>query len=73
MDICLFLHIRRHILLSAIYIPFALIVLFYANFMTHTLCRQKDMSEKRETRTFRTINVCITILLISSYIEFIHA
>jgi hypothetical protein len=58
--------------LSAIYFPFALIVLFYANFMTHALCKQKDMSDRHEVRVFRTINVCMTILLISSYMEFMY-
>ncbi|MEH7015911.1 MULTISPECIES: hypothetical protein [Bacillus] len=64
----------RTLLVTIIFIVFALIVLVYTNFMTHTLCQQKQMSDRRKTGVFRFINVCITILLISSYIEIIfHA
>lgn len=48
---------------------FALLVLFYTNFMTHTLCEQKEIADVRQAGVFRFINVCITILLISSYVE----
>ncbi|WP_369900759.1 hypothetical protein [Bacillus manliponensis] len=51
------------------FIFFALLVLFYTNFMTHTLCEQKEISDVRQAGVFRFINVCITILLISSYVE----
>ncbi|MCP8968207.1 hypothetical protein [Ectobacillus ponti] len=53
------------------FVALALIVLFYTNFMTHTLCQQKQMAEQHSSRVFRWINVCITILLISSYVEVI--
>ncbi|MFI8705983.1 hypothetical protein ACIGHG_02665 [Bacillus sp. NPDC077411] len=56
------------------FIAFAFIVLTYANLMTHTLCQQKQISDRRQTSVFRFVNICITILLISSYIEIIfHA
>jgi hypothetical protein len=55
-----------------VFAAFALIVLFYTNFMTHTLCHQKQLSDSHKTRVFRTINVCITILLISSYVEVMY-
>ncbi|SFJ58176.1 hypothetical protein SAMN04488574_1189 [Bacillus sp. 71mf] len=56
------------------FIAFAFIVLAYANIMTHTLCQQKQISDRRQTSVFRFVNICITILLISSYIEIIfHA
>ncbi|PEA54247.1 hypothetical protein CON64_14120 [Bacillus pseudomycoides] len=67
---------RRTLLVTIIitFIVFAFIVLMYTNLMTHTLCQQKEMSDRRQTSVFRFINVCITILLISSYIEIIfHA
>ncbi|PGZ94337.1 hypothetical protein COE51_22685 [Bacillus pseudomycoides] len=65
---------RRTLLVTMIFIAFALIVLVYTNLMTHTLCQQKQMSDRSKTSVFRFINVCITILLISSYIEIIfHA
>ncbi|MDM5153740.1 hypothetical protein QUF88_07845 [Bacillus sp. DX1.1] len=56
-------------LIEIVFVTFALIVLFYTNFLTHTLCERKQMSEHRQKSVFRVINVCITILLISSYIE----
>ncbi|MBO1625856.1 hypothetical protein COE15_07275 [Bacillus cereus] len=58
-------------LIEIVFVTFALIVLFYTNFLTHTLCVRKQLSENRQTNAFRVINVCITILLISSYIEII--
>ncbi|AWC27798.1 hypothetical protein ACRS6Y_04920 [Bacillus cytotoxicus] len=58
-------------LIEIVFVTFALIVLFYTNFMTHTLCVQKQISESRQPGVFRIMNVCITILLISSYIEII--
>ncbi|MBO1581861.1 MULTISPECIES: hypothetical protein [Bacillus] len=58
-------------LIEIVFVTFALIVLFYTNFLTHTLCERKQLSERRQTSAFRVINVCITILLISSYIEII--
>ncbi|WP_034303354.1 hypothetical protein [Bacillus sp. 123MFChir2] len=62
---------RRTLLVTIIFIAFAVIVLTYINLMTHTLCQQKEMSDRRQSSVFRFINVCITILLISSYIEII--
>ncbi|WP_090917617.1 MULTISPECIES: hypothetical protein [unclassified Bacillus (in: firmicutes)] len=67
---------RRTLLVTIIitFIAFAFIVLAYANIMTHTLCQQKQISDRRQTSVFRFVNICITILLISSYIEIIfHA
>ncbi|PEA81922.1 hypothetical protein [Bacillus pseudomycoides] len=58
-------------LIEIVFVTFALIVLFYTNFLTHTLCVRKQLSESRQTSAFRVINICITILLISSYIEII--
>lgn len=33
---------------------------------------QKDIPEDRQPKVFRTINILITILLISSYIEILY-
>ncbi|MDT2048193.1 hypothetical protein CHN50_16835 [Priestia aryabhattai] len=51
------------------FIPFALFILFYINTLTNTLCLQKEIPEERQPKVFRTINILITILLISSYVE----
>ena len=57
-------------LITVVFVAFALLVIFYTNFMTHTLCERKQIAASRPG-VFRVINVCITILLISSYIEII--
>ncbi|OEH91714.1 hypothetical protein [Bacillus solimangrovi] len=51
------------------FIPFALFILFFINTMTNSLCLQRDIPEERQPKVFRTINVLVTILLISSYVE----
>ncbi|WP_226670069.1 hypothetical protein [Metabacillus litoralis] len=51
------------------FILFAVFILFYINKLTNALCLVREIPEDRQTKVFRTINVLITILLISSYIE----
>ncbi|ASF38705.1 MULTISPECIES: hypothetical protein [Halobacillus] len=51
------------------FILYALVILFVFNSLTHSLCLKTKMSNEKQTRVFRTINVLITILLISSYVE----
>lgn len=41
--------------------------------MTNKLCIQKEIPEDRQHKVFRTINILITILLISSYVEILFA
>ena len=41
--------------------------------MTNTLCLQKEIPEERHPKVFRTINILVTILLISSYVEILFA
>ncbi|WP_407272879.1 hypothetical protein [Radiobacillus sp. PE A8.2] len=55
--------------MAIIFAVFALVVLFLFNSLTHSLCLRTEMSKERQPNFFRTINVLITILLISSYIE----
>lgn len=40
--------------------------------MTNILCLRKEIPEDRQPQVFRTINVLITILLISTYIEILY-
>lgn len=40
--------------------------------MTNTMCLEKEIPEDRQPYVFRTINVLITILLISTYIEILY-
>lgn len=53
----------------SIFIIFAIFILFYVNKMTNSLCIQKEIPEDRQQKVFRTINVLVTILLVSSYVE----
>jgi len=52
-----------------IFIFLAPIFLFVFNSLTHKLCDKKNLSAKQQDSVYRTINVSITILLISSYIS----
>jgi hypothetical protein len=58
--------------MNVVFAAFALIVLLYINFLTHMLCQQKHIVDSHKIRVFRFINVCTTILLISSYVEVIY-
>ena len=41
--------------------------------MTYALCERKEIPEERQPKIFRTINVLITILLVSLYLEVIFS
>lgn len=51
------------------FIIFAVFILFYINKLTTVLCSIRELPEEKQSNVFRTINVLITILLISAYIE----
>ncbi|WP_243385836.1 hypothetical protein [Bacillus kexueae] len=55
------------------FIIFAVFILFYINKLTNTLCVVREIPEEKQQSVFRTINILITILLISSYIEILYA
>ncbi|WP_421384069.1 hypothetical protein ACOJQI_05820 [Bacillus salacetis] len=57
----------------SIFIIFSVFILYFINQMTNALCLQKEIPEERQPKVFRTINILITILLISSYIEILYA
>ncbi|MBM7659930.1 hypothetical protein JOC85_000697 [Bacillus mesophilus] len=52
-----------------LYIPLAVLILYFINSLTNALCIQKEIPEERQPKVFRTINILITILLISSFVE----
>jgi len=56
-----------------IFILFACVFLYNINKMTNTLCLQKEIPEERQPKIFRTINILITILLVSSFVEILYA
>lgn len=37
--------------------------------MTYALCMQREIPEEKQIKIFRTINVLVTILLVSFYVE----
>ncbi|TCT23657.1 hypothetical protein EDD68_10667 [Melghiribacillus thermohalophilus] len=58
--------------MAVLFVPFALFILFIFNAMTYRFCTKAEMSNERQIKVFRTINVSITILLISSYLEVLY-
>ncbi|MCK1992962.1 MULTISPECIES: hypothetical protein [Peribacillus] len=54
------------------FIIVAILILYNINRMTNSLCIQKEIAEDRQPKVFRTINVLITIMLLSSYIEILY-
>ncbi|WP_313770650.1 hypothetical protein [Bacillus sp. S/N-304-OC-R1] len=59
-------------MISIFFIIFAVFILFNINKMTYSLCLQKEIPEERQPKVFRTINILITILLISSFVEILY-
>ena len=63
---------RRDSWMISIFIVFPLyagIILLIINKLTDSLCVQKEIPEDRQPKVFQTINILVTILLISSYVE----
>ncbi|MEJ9280547.1 MULTISPECIES: hypothetical protein [Ureibacillus] len=56
-------------MLLLIVVLFSVFYLFQINKMTYALCMQKEIPEEKQPKIFSTINILITILLISFYIE----
>lgn len=63
---------RNQILFIAIVVLFSVFYLFQINRMTYALCMTREIPEEKHPKIFRTINVLITILLISFYIEMLY-
>nr|WP_230503277.1 hypothetical protein [Sutcliffiella rhizosphaerae] len=55
--------------MAYLFVLLAVFILFYINKLTNALCVQKEIPEERQPKVFRTINVLITILLISCYVD----
>ncbi|MBD1380715.1 hypothetical protein [Metabacillus arenae] len=55
------------------FIFLAVFILYYINKLTNSLCLVREIPEDRQGKVFRTINILVTILLISSYIEILFA
>ncbi|WP_036835664.1 hypothetical protein [Pontibacillus litoralis] len=55
--------------MTLFFVPFAIFVLFTFNSLTHSLCLKTEMAVEKQPKVFRTINILITILLLSSYFD----
>nr|WP_238942022.1 hypothetical protein [Bacillus sp. REN10] len=55
-----------------VFVIFSALILFNINRLTNILCIQKEIPEEKHPKIFRTINIYITILLISSYVEILY-
>jgi hypothetical protein len=56
----------------SVFILFSIFIIYTMNRLTNSLCVQKNIPEDRQPKLFRTINILVTILLISSYIEILY-
>ncbi|RUL47469.1 MULTISPECIES: hypothetical protein [Lysinibacillus] len=56
-------------MLLLVVVLFSMFYLFQINRMTYALVLQKEIPEEKHAKIFRTINVLITILLVSFYVE----
>ncbi|MGM0904356.1 hypothetical protein [Mesobacillus maritimus] len=56
-----------------VFLLYAGIILLIINKLTDSLCVQKEIPEERQPKVFQTINILVTILLISSYVEILFA
>jgi len=60
-------------MMISIFIILAILILYNINRMTNALCTQKEIPEDKQPKVFLTINVLITILLISSYVDLLFS
>ncbi|PKR78270.1 hypothetical protein CEY16_00485 [Halalkalibacillus sediminis] len=51
------------------YVPFALFILYAFNSLTHKFCVKSELSNEKSSKIYRTINISMLILLVSSYYE----
>ena len=52
---------------------FSVFYLFQINSMTEALCMRREIPEEKQPKIFRTINVLVTILLVTFYVEVFFA
>lgn len=60
-------------MLLLIVVLFSVLYLFQINRMTESLVTRREIPEEKHPKIFRTINVLITILLVSFYLEVIFS
>ena len=60
-------------MLLPVVVLFSVFYLFQINRMTYALCVRREIPEEKQPKVFRTINILITILLVSFYLEIFWA
>ncbi|WP_413059306.1 hypothetical protein [Sporosarcina sp. 179-K 3D1 HS] len=50
-------------------VMFSLFYLFQINKMTYALCESREIPEEKQPKIFKTVNVLVTILILSFYVE----
>ncbi|MDV6378395.1 hypothetical protein ORD22_09150 [Sporosarcina sp. GW1-11] len=50
-------------------ILFSLFYLYQINKMTFALCQSREIPEDKQPKIYRTVNILITILILSLYVE----
>lgn len=58
--------------MAVIFALYALCILVIFNSLTYKFCAKQEMNQERQFRVYRMINISITILLISSYLEALY-
>ncbi|MBB4826553.1 hypothetical protein [Sporosarcina sp. Te-1] len=48
---------------------FSLFYLYQINKMTYALCQSREIPEEKQPKIYRTVNILITILILSFYLE----
>lgn len=56
-------------LILVITVLFSLFYLFQINKMTFALCQSREIPEEKQPKIYRTVNILITILILSFYLE----
>lgn len=55
-----------------IFVLYALCMLVIFNSLAYKFCAKQEMNQERQFRVYRMINISITLLLISSYLEVLY-
>ncbi|WP_153731884.1 hypothetical protein [Sporosarcina obsidiansis] len=50
-------------------ILFSLFYLYQINKMTFALCQSREIPDEKQPKIYRTVNILITILILSLYVE----
>ncbi|WP_430787829.1 hypothetical protein VBD025_17480 [Virgibacillus flavescens] len=58
--------------MSIFYLIYALFVIFIFNSLTHQFCLKMELNQKKQSTVYRTINMMIMVLLITSYIRVLN-